>query len=319
MNMSLKRAAFVAVAASLIVAPVTIALAHGIAGDRFFPATIAVDDPAVADELSFPTFSYLRNGDGDREIDLSFEYSKRITDNLGLTFGETWTHLRPGGSGWQNLETSLKYQAITNAEHEFILSLGFTAEVGGTGAKRVGADEFTTVAPVLYFGKGFGDLPANLPWLRPFAITGQAAYQIPTVSKTVTNNGISDDTGLPDISIDHNPRSVAWGMTLQYSLPYLKANVMDIGLPDFFNHLIPLVEASLVTPVSNTFGQGTRTTGTVNPGVIWAGQKFQVGVEALLPINRESGRHAGVVAQIHFYLDDIFPDTIGRPLIRSAL
>ena len=30
---------------------------HGFVGQRFFPATLAVDDPFVADELSLPTFA----------------------------------------------------------------------------------------------------------------------------------------------------------------------------------------------------------------------------------------------------------------------
>ena len=85
----------------------------------------------------------------------------------------------------------------------------------------------------------------------------------------------------------------------------------DIGLPDFVNHLIPLVEASLQTPVSNTFSSGTVTTGTINPGVIWVGDKFQVGVEAMIPVNRQSGSNVGAIGQIHFFLDDIFP--IHRP------
>ena len=31
--------------------------AHGIVGKRFFPATLTIDDPFVADELSLPTYS----------------------------------------------------------------------------------------------------------------------------------------------------------------------------------------------------------------------------------------------------------------------
>ncbi len=38
-------------------------LAHGIAGDRFFPVTLAIDDPFVADELSLPTIAILKNRD----------------------------------------------------------------------------------------------------------------------------------------------------------------------------------------------------------------------------------------------------------------
>ncbi|MGH1570298.1 hypothetical protein ACRAWG_06065 [Methylobacterium sp. P31] len=79
------------------------------------------------------------------------------------------------------------------------------------------------------------------------------------------------------------------------------------------NHLIPLVEATFVTPASNNVAH-LPTTGTINPGVIWVGQKVQFGLEALIPVNRQSGRHVGVLGQMHFYLDDIFPTTLGRPI-----
>jgi hypothetical protein len=89
-------------------------------------------------------------------------------------------------------------------------------------------------------------------------------------------------------------------------------------LPDFINRFIPLVEASFQTPVSNTFTSGTLTTGTINPGFIWTGNKFQFGVEALIPINRQSGTNVGVIAQLHFYLDAIDPRGIGKPIFGDA-
>ena len=46
-----------AVATALTILPTAGALAHGFAGSRFFPATIVIDDPFVADELSLPTVS----------------------------------------------------------------------------------------------------------------------------------------------------------------------------------------------------------------------------------------------------------------------
>ena len=102
-------------------------------------------------------------------------------------------------------------------------------------------------------------------------------------------------------------------------MPYLKSAVVDLGLPDFVNHLIPLVEANLQTPVANTLTSGTMTTGTINPGVIWVGNTFQVGIEALIPINRQSGTNVGVIAQLHFYLDDIDPHGIGKPIFGNAV
>ena len=302
------------IAASLLLS--TPVLAHGVAGDRFFPATLAVDDPAVADELSLPTIAILKNADNARQVDLSFEYSKRITELFGVSVGDTYTRLRPGGQGWGNLETTFKYQAITNAPHEFILSAGLSVEWGNTGARAIG-ENFTTLTPTIWFGKGFGDLPNSLNWARPFAVTGQVGYAIPASAKKVTFAGFDEDTGQPSFDVEHHPRFVAWGGTLQYSLPYLKASVVDLGLPEFVNHLIPIVEASMLTPVSNNIDR-QRTTGTINPGVIWAGQKVQVGLEALIPINRDSGRHIGFLGQIHFYLDDIFPNSIGRPIFQAA-
>ena len=99
------------------------ALAHCFVGGRFFPATLNIDDPCVADELSLPTVSVFKNGDDPsaREIDISGEFSKRITENFGISIGETWTHLRPPGgpnaSGFQNLETTFKYQFLRDAPH----------------------------------------------------------------------------------------------------------------------------------------------------------------------------------------------------------
>jgi hypothetical protein len=223
-----------------------------------------------------------------------------------------------GASGFQNLETTFKYRMYKNPEHEFVLSAGLSIEWGGSGAQGVGAERFTVYTPTVFFGKGFGDLPSSMNWARPFAITGQFGYAIPGTRSTTTAS-IDPETGDQSIDTEFNPRVFTWGGSLQYSMPYLKSAVVDLGLPDFFNHLIPLVETSLQTPVSNTFSSGTVTTGTISPGVIWVGKYYQVGVEALIPINRQSGTSVGVIAQLHLYLDDIFPSTIGRPLFGNTI
>ena len=155
-------------------------------------------------------------------------------------------------------------------------------------------------------------------WARPFAITGQFGYAIPGVSKTTTAT-FDPDTGETDIDTEFNPRVFNWGATLQYSMPYLKSAVVDLGLPDFVNRLIPIVEASLQTPVSNTATSGTVTTGTINPGIIYVGNKYQVAIEAMIPVNRQSGSSVGVIAQLHFFLDDIFPNSLGRPIFANNI
>jgi hypothetical protein len=76
--------------------------------------------------------------------------------------------------------------------------------------------------------------------------------------------------------------------------------------------MIPVVEMAFSTGLDR--GQGGQTTGTIQPGIIWAGQYMQIGVEAIIPINRASGHGLGGLVQLHFYLDDIFPNSFGRPL-----
>lgn len=290
------RAAALAAALAL---PTAVA-AHGVAGNRFFPATLAIDDPAVADELSLPTVSYLEGDAAGTSI--SGEYSKRLTSTFGLSAATGWVRSKtagsPAASGFENLETTAKWQFLTSAAHETILSAGVSAEWGSTGAAGIGAERHTTFTPTLWFGQGAGDLPETMAWARPFAVTGQLGYAFPSRRR---------DPGEPE----DNPRTLVWGLALEYSLPYLQAHVRDIGLPDVVAHITPLVEASLQTPLA---GPDRTTTGTINPGLVWAGRHLQLGAEAMVPINSASGRHVGAVIQLHMYLDDILPHSLGRPI-----
>jgi hypothetical protein len=296
------------------------ASAHCFVGGRFFPATLAVDDPCVADELSLPTVSGLKTGDDPaaRQLDVSVEYSKRITESFGISVASTWTHLRPPGmpsaSGFQNVETTFKYQFLTVPEHEFVMSAALAVEWGNSGAAGVGGEPFTTYTPTIFMGKGFGGLPDTLSWQRPIGITAQVGYAIPSSGASIS---IDPDSG--DAIIDNRPRFLQYGGSLQYSMPYLKSSVVDLQLPDFFNQLIPIVEWNFLTPVSNNFNTGIGTTGTINPGVIWVGSYFQVALEAIVPVNRASGSGIGAMAQLHLYLDDIFPTTIGKPIFGTAV
>ena len=293
-----------------------VAHGHGFAGKRFFPATLATDDPFVADELSLPTIQWQRfpagdDGPGGSETDFSIDVAKRITENFGIELGATYKHIKPDGgaaqNGFDNLGLGLKYKFFEDDVHEAIASIGVDWDIGGTGARRVGAESFSTITPGVFFGKGFGDLPNHMKFLRPLAITGLVGYGIPTRSSTTT---VSDDG---DTDVERNPHTLEWGLAIEYSLPYLQSFVQDVGLQAPFNRMIPIVELSMSTALDR--GQ-SGTTGTVNPGVLWAGQSVQIGIEAVIPVNRRSGNSVGVLAQLHFFLDDLFPQTIGRPLIQ---
>ena len=290
------------------------ALAHGTAGKRFFPATLTTEDPFVADELSLPTISTIKTPASDespavRETVFSADVSKRVTENLGVGFGAAYKQLRPEGGdtqrGFDNAAASFKYKFYQNNERETILSAGVDWDIGGSGSKRVGAESFSTVTPALFFGKGFGDLPDSAMYLRPIALTGSVGIGTPTRASSSSVN----DEG--DVVIERHPHTLNLGLAVEYSLPYLQAFVKDMGLREPFNQLIPVVEFALTTPIDRG---GGPTTGTINPGILWAGRYMQLGLEAVVPINHQTGSRVGWIAQIHFFLDDIFPTTIGKPI-----
>src|SRR5215510_11592306 len=128
--------------------PMTSTIAHEIVGNRFFPATIGIDDPGVNDEMSLPTVDNFNTGDDPpvRQRDISSEFSKRITEDFAISFGTTYTFLGPidptaaGANGFQNLDTTFKYRVFKSPEHEFVMSVGLSIEWGGTGSANVGAE-----------------------------------------------------------------------------------------------------------------------------------------------------------------------------------
>ena len=291
-----------ALAAALTVLPASNPLAHGWAGERFFPATILTDDPFVADETSLPQVSLNPPGLDDSQLtNIEIDLSKRITRDIGFTIGDEWQRLRSPGvtsvGGLGPLRTGAQYQLFIDGPRQALGLLGLNVTWGHTGRAAVGAPDFTTLSPTFDFGKGFGDIPRSLTYLRPFAITGNLGFDFPTQATTA---------GVP------NPNNFAYGFAFEYSFPYMECCVKDIGLRPPFSQLIPLVEVSFTTPISRA--PANQTMGTIQPGIIWAGPYFQIGAEAIIPANRFTGHGYGGVVQLHFYLDDIFPRSIGRPV-----
>lgn len=289
------------------------ASAHGFAGKRFFPSTLATDDPFVADELSLPTVSRRRTeDDGSASIDTSasIDFSKRVTRDFGVGVGATWLRLEPRGGtrvqGWDNFALSAKYKFFQSDAHETILSVGVDVDLGGTGASRVGAELFSTITPTFFLGRGFGDLSEDLRFLRPFAVTGSLGIGLPTRASSTS----LDDDGNP--VTEPHPNVLKLGFALEYSLGYLHSFVKDVGLPGPLRNAVPIVEVALEKPINRG---GGPTIGTINPGVLFPGRTMQFGIEAVVPINRHTGGSTGVLMQLHFFLDDLFPRSLGKPLI----
>jgi hypothetical protein len=127
------------------------------------------------------------------------------------------------------------------------------------------------IAPGIFFGKGFGDLPASLAWLRPFGITGALTLEHPMTGMSTTS-GIDPLTGqlgsilMPDVDTLH------WGFAIEFSTLYLTNRFTPGKLPkeEPLNQLVPLVEFSFIS------ARGRKTVATMNPGLSYVAVSWQV-------------------------------------------
>ncbi|HQU14771.1 MAG TPA: hypothetical protein PLO69_01545 [Gammaproteobacteria bacterium] len=259
---------------------------------RVFPATLSFDDPGVANEAAVG-FGRVR-APGAVQKDLSVDYSKTLTRRFGLSVGGDYQWQTPDAGpavrGWDNLALAAQYQLFVNGPHEAIGLVGLGASVGGTGSASI-AEGYSTISPEFAFGKGMGDLPWGLRYLRPLAVTG----------------AVSGDFPIAGAGASAQPNVLNWAFSLQYSLPYLQDFVKYVGLKAPFANMVPVVEF----PMQTVSG---RTTGYMNPGVIWLGHYYQIGLEAQIPVSADSGSGVGFVFGVNLYLDDLLPHSLGRAL-----
>jgi hypothetical protein len=302
---------------SAVICRMPVALADGVAGDRVFPITLTFDDPNVDDQIRMPTVSWLGTSAtgtaaAGGQYTFSGGFEKTITENLGIFLSNGYAiqamQNAKTASGWQDLVGGIKYKLFVDAPHEFMLAVGVQREFGGTGADQIGADIHGNTTPTVYFAKGFGDVPVDV--LRPFAVSGTLGYAIADVEL----KGIQPAAGT-DAQQFNNGYANRWnaGLSIQYSLPYLQEHVKDVSLEGFVGDLVPIVEMTYSAPASSPNNLGTQF--LVAPGVIYMGEGFQGGLEALIPTTKATGRNVGFTLQFNVYLEDLFPHSLGKPLI----
>jgi hypothetical protein len=293
-------------ACAAAVLTIGVASAHVVVGVRLFPVTLTFDDPGVGDEATLPQIVYQPGASGQKDYQLQWEYDKRITPTTAVIYNQGYDILQQPGlktrTGFENAVFTGKWQSLTVPQTETVVSLGVIQSLGGGYAtQNVGGDATGTTSPTLYFGQGLGALPIGT--LRPLAVTGELNYNIPDHRL----NSAGDNKG--------NPFSWTGGLSLQYSIPYLQQNVKHYDMPEFFGRLIPLVELNWFSPAAGP-AYGLPMTLMAAPGVIYEGDTYQVGLEALVPLNKAAGPHVGVILQVHFFLDDLFPNSLGKPIFQ---
>ena len=289
--------------------------AHGIAGNRFFVGTLTFDDPSVADEAIVPNFSTLNHPvEGGNAIDNRFDWSftRLLTPVLQVQVDSGWIHRNwptARTSGFATTDVGIKSEIYRNNQHEMLVSAGLLWGIGHSGAQAVGADEPNSIQPGVFFGKGFGDLPDGLAWLRPFAITGAFVDELP-FGTTTTALGFDAPSGKLQSILVPTVETLHWGLSLQYSTYYLTSRFTG-GPPkdEPLNQLLPLVEFSFDTP------RGQNTAATMNPGFAYVAVAWQFAAEVIVPLNRDAGSSTGFRAQLLFFLDDLIPKLFDKPLL----
>ena len=291
------------------------AYAHGIAGNRFFPGTLTFDDPAVADEAILPNFSSLNHlaGGGDvTDNRINWSFTRLLTPTVGVVIDNSWIARNWGvtkRSGFDVTNVGIKWAIYRDNPHEALLSASLAWGIGNSGAQGVDANAPHTIKPGLFFGKGFGDLPDNLSWLRPFGVTGAVVLEHPTGSVS-TNLGIDPISGQLGPMMTRNVDILHWGFAVEFSTLYLTSRFTG-GPPkeEPLNQLVPLVEFAFDS------SRGTKSIATMNPGLSYVAVTWQIAVEAIVPLNSASGHNIGARTQLLLFLDDLAPSLFGKPLL----
>ena len=293
------------------------AYAHGIAGNRFFVGTLTFDDPAVADEAILPAFSRLqRPADPGSFVEnrINWSFVRLLTPTLAVSVDNGWIHRQWSGgaqSGFDTTNIGIKSEIFRDNRHEMLISAGLMWGIGQSGAASIGAKGPDTIQPGLFFGKGFGDLPDGLSWLRPFGVTGAIVDELPLGSLGAS---IAPDASSGKFQTFAVPKAetLHWGFTIQYSTLYLTSRFTG-GEPseEPLNQLVPLVEFNFDSP------RGQKTAATMNPGFAYVAVTWQIAAEAIVPLNRDAGSGPGFRAQLLFFLDDLMPSVFGKPLLND--
>ncbi len=296
--------------------------AHGIAGNRLFPGTITFDDPAVADELQIWANNArhdLGSGPSFVVLDQSFygSFQRLLTDDIAFNvssggIARSGSGLTPR-AGFDQTSVGLKVQVYKDDLHETLMAASLNWGIGGSGSQSVGANTPNTLTPAITFGRGFGDLPDALAWLRPFGIAGSAAVEVPLERSSLarSSTGTTATTGRIGTVSGASVTTLHWGFAIEYSTLYLTDRFTPGQVPkdEPLQQFVPLVEFAFDTP------RGQKTAATVNPGLAYVADVWQLSAEAIVPLNPQGGRGLGYRAQILIFLDDFAPAIFGKPLL----
>ncbi len=292
-------------------------LAHGIAGNRYFPATSTFDDPAVADEFSVNTFKSTSPASVNSESystvavtgarllstnwAVGFDYAKDSVNQSSLVQAYT-----------KKDDIYIKTLLYRDDLNEALLSFSLGYGNAHTDLPYYGVSSRNSILPAVTFGKGMGNLDDGLSWLRPFAFVGAIAADIP-VQRSPSFSGTTTSHSDFLNNQAQNFNSVHWGFAVEYSTLFLTDRFHHGYLPkdEPLHQFVPLVEFAFDSSPSY------KTAGTMNPGLSYVEQTWQLSGELIVPLNEGPYKVTGFRAQLMFFLDDLIPAFFEKPLLEN--
>ncbi|MGH1573764.1 hypothetical protein ACRAWG_27865 [Methylobacterium sp. P31] len=158
-----------------------------------------------------------------------------------------------------------------------------------------------------------GDLPDELAWMRPLGIAGAVSVEVPLERSSLggSSTNTTSATGRVGAMNGATVTTLHWGFAIEYSNLYLTDRFTPGQLPkdEPLRQFVPLVEFAFDTPWRQ------KTAATVNPGLAYVAEVWQLSGEVIVPLNSQGGRGLGYRAQLLIFLDDFAPSIFGKPLL----
>jgi hypothetical protein len=271
--------------------------AHGVVGQRTFIEPFITEDVNPKNEFVIARPEWHDSRDG-HDLSEAFGLEKKLSDRLSLTLDSAWVRVSPGASdapsetGFDNLGIMLKYAFFVNPDHESIASFAVES-TAPTGSADVGAEKNWAFKPFFLYGRGFGDLPDSLRYLRPFAVQGDFGPEVSAGPGTAT--------------------TFAHDICLQYSISYLQAAVRDFGIGWPLNDLIAVTEFNFEHGVHGEEAGSDAI--SMTPGIMYMDRHVEIGFGGRVPLSggARDDFDWGLIGIVDLFIDDLFPWSRWQP------
>jgi len=262
---------------------------HGAQDAPDLMQTLVAEDATLNNNLNLLEVRWVR-GRNRRELAFGFGVEKIIANNLALHVMSEWedisSHSGPSGSGFGNIDLTLKYVVWKYSESEFQIAL--TPAISVRTSAHIGDDDLSTSAGMGISWGGRLNVPKNTGWERYFRAVefqGDLGY-----SRTLGASSADD--------LHFDP-------VIDYSLPYLSyAGAPEVPWP--LRNLCIFAEFNFDQPLSSP-NDGSHM--FLTPGVSYLNYYLQIsaGIQIALNPAASSNEKTALIGSASIFLDTVDP------------